>query len=264
MISIIIPALNEAHWLPSLLRDIGDQTFSNHEVIVADAHSTDATRKIAESRGCTVVDGGLPGVGRNAGARVARGDYLVFLDADVRIGKDFIEKAFAEFRARRLGLAICTFLPDSRESVAVFLYRTYNVVVRSGEHLWPNVAGGAFLITTRRLFERLGGYDETMMVTEDNDLISRARKISRVGVLHSVQCTASIRRIVKEGPVRYLSMVLFTKAYQLFCGKVRSCKLLWFEYGWGDGSGHPADQAAERSDTLGDHGRSARWKTPVR
>jgi len=67
-VSIIIPALNEEKTLPVLLDSIKAQDFSDYEVIVADANSKDRTREIAAEYGCRVVDGGLPAVGRNAGA----------------------------------------------------------------------------------------------------------------------------------------------------------------------------------------------------
>ena len=54
-ISIIIPAYNEEEYLPKLLESIEKQDFKDYEVIIADANSSDNTREIAESYGCTVV-----------------------------------------------------------------------------------------------------------------------------------------------------------------------------------------------------------------
>src|SRR5437870_493328 len=82
-ISIIIPSLNEEQSLPLLLQSIKKQTIQPKEIIVADAFSTDKTRSIAKKFNCTVINGGLPGKGRNAGAKVATQDILLFLDADV-------------------------------------------------------------------------------------------------------------------------------------------------------------------------------------
>ena len=85
MISIVIPAYNEERYLPILLDCIKKQTYKNHEIIVADANSTDSTRQIAKKYGCKVVKGGMPGIGRNNGAKAAKGEMLLFLDADSRI-----------------------------------------------------------------------------------------------------------------------------------------------------------------------------------
>ena len=84
-ISIIIPTYNEEEYLPKLLESIKSQDFTDYEVIVADAQSDDNTREIAKEYGCIVVEGGLPGPGRNRGAEVAQGEILLFLDSDLEL-----------------------------------------------------------------------------------------------------------------------------------------------------------------------------------
>ena len=83
MLSIVIPTFNEEKFLPHLLKSLKEQTFKDFEIIVADNNSTDATRSVAINVGAKVVKGGLPARGRNNGAKVARGEWLLFLDADV-------------------------------------------------------------------------------------------------------------------------------------------------------------------------------------
>ena len=95
-VSIIIPALNEEKNIALLLESIKARKFDGYEVILADAHSTDRTREVAEEYGCRVVDGGRPAVGRNAGAAVADGEYLFFLDADVIVPPGFISNVYNE------------------------------------------------------------------------------------------------------------------------------------------------------------------------
>ena len=90
-LSIVIPTKNEENYLPRLLESIRSQVFSDYEVIVADAASTDRTREVAVKFGAKVVEGGLPGPGRNRGAEAAQGDRLLFLDADVVLpSEDFL------------------------------------------------------------------------------------------------------------------------------------------------------------------------------
>lgn len=76
--SIVIPTYNEEEYLPKLLESIKMQSYDDYEIIVADANSNDRTREIAEEYGCIVVDGGLPAVGRNNGAKVAKGEIILF------------------------------------------------------------------------------------------------------------------------------------------------------------------------------------------
>ena len=80
MLSIIIITKNEEKCLPRLLESIKRQNFRDYEIIVSDAQSTDRTREIALAYGCKIVEGGLPSVGRNNGARVAKGEILLFLE----------------------------------------------------------------------------------------------------------------------------------------------------------------------------------------
>ena len=116
MISIIIPTLNEESYLPLLLRSIQLQTYKgDYEIIVGDAKSTDKSRTIAQKFGCLVVDGGNPAQGRNAGAKVAKGDILVFLDADVQLPRNFLDNAISEFESRYLEVACSTAKPLSND-----------------------------------------------------------------------------------------------------------------------------------------------------
>src|SRR3989344_4462300 len=105
MISIIIPTFNEEKYLPKLLNCIKNQTYKDYEIIIADANSKDKTKAIAKKYGCKTVRGGLPAVGRNNGAKAAKGDILLFLDADSLIEKDFLKNCLGDIQKRNLDVA---------------------------------------------------------------------------------------------------------------------------------------------------------------
>ena len=115
ILSIIIPTYNEEACLPVLLESIKKQSFDDYEIIVADANSTDKTREIAESYECIVTEGGLPAVGRNNGAKIAKGEYLLFLDSDLKLTDDYLRNVIYEFRMERAGIAITQMLPMSNK-----------------------------------------------------------------------------------------------------------------------------------------------------
>jgi len=113
MISIVIPTFNEEKYLPNLLHCLDRQTFQDFAFVVADADSQDATREIATHHGCRVMRGETIALGRNAGARQARGEYLLFLDADVTVKPSFLAELLDKAYKKRLEVASGFITPDS-------------------------------------------------------------------------------------------------------------------------------------------------------
>ncbi|HSP46733.1 MAG TPA: glycosyltransferase family 2 protein, partial [Clostridiaceae bacterium] len=98
-VSVIIPARNEENSLPLLLDDLSRQTYPAHEILCIDDDSTDRTGEVALSHGAKVVSLREKPEGWNGkswacqkGADSADGDLLLFLDADVRLGEDSVER----------------------------------------------------------------------------------------------------------------------------------------------------------------------------
>lgn len=219
MISIIIPTLNEEKLLPRLLEDIKKQTYTDYEIIVADANSTDRTREIAEQFGSRVTDGGLPGVGRNNGAKIARGEYFIFFDSDITIKEDFLENAFNEFQEKYLDVATCSYFPDSDEYKNWF--DVYNSYARVVQFIRPS-CGGAFIFTTRRMFERIEGFDESLKLAEDHNFVKRASKYGKFRILESVSLILSVRRFDKEGIIKFVSRALQSEIHRSFFGEIKN------------------------------------------
>jgi glycosyltransferase involved in cell wall biosynthesis len=228
-VSVIIPALNEEAALPRLLDSIRAQDFDSYEVIVADAHSTDQTRDIAAQYGCRVVDGGLPAAGRNAGANVAQGDFLFFLDADVVLPHGFIRNVYDEMQDRYFDLATCEIKPLSDYRLDRILHRMMNLAVVLNLRMDPK-AFGFCIFVTRRLFRRIGGFDETIYVAEDNDFVKRASNFCNLRYLSSAYIRASIRRFEKEGRFAYMKKGIKLNLYRTFIGEIRSDKVVKYEF----------------------------------
>ncbi|WP_116592036.1 MJ1255/VC2487 family glycosyltransferase [Methanobrevibacter thaueri] len=201
IISIIIPTYNEEDYLPNLLDSIKRQNFDGYEVIVADANSTDRTREIAESYGCIVVDGGLPAVGRNNGARVAKGEYLLFLDSDLELTDDYLRNVLYEFRMEHLGIAITKMKPMSDKIEDKIFHDFANYFMIGVEKIKPHGAGCYGIITKKSLHDECGGFDESLTFGEDTDYIERLAEKERFRVLRNARIGVSTRRLEEEGIV---------------------------------------------------------------
>src|SRR6266513_3525362 len=96
MISFIVPAYNEEAELPATLRAIRSAAAGyEHEIVLVNDGSTDATAAIGEQFGARVIsiERRQIAAARNAGAKASRGDVFIFVDADTRIGPEHVRGA---------------------------------------------------------------------------------------------------------------------------------------------------------------------------
>ncbi len=228
-ISIVIPALNEEKFLPVLLESIRNQSFTDFEIIVADAGSKDKTIEVAKNYGAQIVPGGMPGVGRNKGAAVAKGEFLFFFDSDVCLPPDFLEKAYGEIQERFLDLATCEFTPQSDLQLDKVMFRIANLHVKLNQNFNPRAAGFCIFIT-KRLFDRIGGFDESIKLAEDHDLVERASKHRPLRFLNSTTLSVSIRRLEKEGRFALVEKYLQVELHLLTKGSVKE-DIVDYEFG---------------------------------
>ncbi len=197
-LSVIIPALNESVYLPGLLDALNKQTCPPDEVIVADAGSRDGTVELARQRGARIVQGGMPAVGRNAGAKAAAGDLFQFFDADVMPGTDYVARATDEFTSAGYAVATCLLGAQSAEPGDRVLIDATNLMLQLARPISPRAPG--FCILARRdVHEAIGGFDESLKMSEDHDYVRRAAQYGEFGILTSVRIPVSMRRLDREG-----------------------------------------------------------------
>ena len=219
-LSIIIPTYNEEDYLPDLLKSIDRQDFDDLEVIIADAHSTDKTVEIAKSHGCKVVDGGLPALGRNNGARVAKGEMLLFLDSDCVLTNNYITSAIEEFELHNLGIAITQIIPLEKGFINQITHEIANYMTKMISNFKPHGAGCYGILTYKSLHDEVDGFDEEIDFGEDTDYIERVAKISRFRVLDNPRLLISTRRLNEEGLKNITLKYAKSTAYQLAGRKV--------------------------------------------
>lgn len=230
LVSVIIPALNESAFLPGLLDALRAQTRPPDEIIVADAGSTDNTPNLARERGATVVPGGMPGPGRNAGARAASGDILIFLDSDVLPGADFLANALNEFMREGYVVATCPIEALSDDLTDKVIMEASNLYLQIIQSVSPR-APGCCILARREVHTAIGGFDETLKMAEDHDYVRRAAQHGVFGMLTSARIPVSMRRLDKEGIPRLALKYLWCELHALAQKPIRSMP---FEYEFGD------------------------------
>ncbi|MDP4038841.1 MAG: glycosyltransferase [bacterium] len=220
-LSIIIPALNEQHYIGKLLECLTDQDFRNFEVIVSDSNSDDNTIAVAErflkKLNLKIVQSAKRGVSlaRNRGALEARSKWLLFLDADTQIPGNFLTNILAETEKKNHTIASVKFRANSPKLIDKFGSKISFLAMKALEKSnHPNVSGFCILIR-RELHQKIGGFNTKLNLGEDVDYAARAiRTGAKFGFLHSTYLLISVRRYESEGRIKTFLKTLYFESYR--------------------------------------------------
>jgi glycosyltransferase involved in cell wall biosynthesis len=211
MVSFVIPAHNEERLIGrtlTALREAAATLTEPHEVIVADDDSTDRTAEVARAHGARVVRVSLRQIGavRNAGAREARGHYLVFVDADTVVNAAVVAGAVRAMQhgASGGGSAVrfdgpAPLIARAAVRAVVWAFRTFRL------------AAGCFVFCTREAFDAIGGFDEELFISEEVGLSRALGRHGRFVVLHEPVETSGrkVRAYSIWQIVRVVTAILF-------------------------------------------------------
>lgn len=196
MISVIIPAHNEERYLRKTLEALQAQNYGWFEIIVVANGCTDRTREVARGR-CQrliVLSQKSLGVARNLGARMARGELLVFLDADTTLDPMALRVIAQSFSASDAAGTVHG-RPDDERLAYRLIYGLKNFVHRSFIH--PGSSG--VILCWKEHFMRVGGFDEGLAVRENSELVKRLKRFGRYKYIGAVSATTSMRRYDRCG-----------------------------------------------------------------
>jgi glycosyltransferase involved in cell wall biosynthesis len=201
-VSIVIPAFNEERLLPATLsaveraRSVLTARGWASEVIVCDNNSTDRTAETARAAGATVVFEPVNQISRarNAGAAAARGEWLVFVDADSEPSPGLfgdMAEAIAGGRVLAGGATLYTERLSFWYSAFASLWCLWS---RLSRHM-----AGSFIFVETRAFRAIGGFSATLFAAEELELSSKLKAMARaerrtVVILHRHPLLTSARK----------------------------------------------------------------------
>ena len=177
-LSIIITAKNEEELIETCLKSliISLSTWGGlYEIFLVDNGSTDSTVDIAISQGCKVLE--APGARisrlRNLGAEKAKGDILVFLDADCLVAPEWATLCLQKFDDQQIAVVGTRAIPDLNK--ATWVEKSWHSLFTgaSSRKSYASWVGTSNLFIRRDVFIAVGGFDETLITAEDVNLCYR-------------------------------------------------------------------------------------------
>jgi glycosyltransferase involved in cell wall biosynthesis len=213
ILTIVIPCKNEEENIKQLFLELKQQNIGNTLIILADAKSTDKTRVLANTYAfeldlnLKIIDGGLPAVGRNAGAKLVKTPYILFLDADITFtDRQSIKTAFDSIHNRPIDMVGTTPWYKGEFDVRAWLLFRINLLITWYLSKTQPFAIGGFTLVKKDVFKKLGGYDEKATQSEDW-LLSRQVKSSRFLLIPDL-ITQNNRRFKRYGYGKMIKLLL--------------------------------------------------------
>ena len=148
MISLIVPVYNVEKYLRNCLESILNQSYSDFELILVDDGSTDQSGKICDEvqktdsriRVLHKENGGLSSA-RNAGTKLARGEYLAYIDSDDRIHPDYLKILLQNMEKTGADVSVCRYVDFENQNPFGKLTEPEKLSVLSGKEAVEQIVG---------------------------------------------------------------------------------------------------------------------------
>lgn len=226
MISIVIPTLNEEEYIENVLLDLKVQLEDGDEIIVVDAKSTDRTKEIAKKNGAKILDQPRNGNGiaRTEGAKISKNEYVIFIDADSKIQKNYLGIIKKHLQERPLvvgGLDLYT----SDSNFWKLIYNSYSKIIFLIAKINHKITKECYVPSNNCAFHKdtflsVGGYRS--VVCEDADLMRRFPKTKNIIYNDKMIIELSDRRFKKNGFFRTVAFWTWSNIKLIIGGTVDS------------------------------------------
>jgi glycosyltransferase involved in cell wall biosynthesis len=203
--SIIVPALNEAKYIPKLLEDLSNQTFQDFEVIVVDGQSNDKTiEKVLEFKkklpSLTILTSPKRHVcvQRNLGAKSANANTLIFSDADNRLPPYFLHGILYRLKSADADLLSTWFRPDVSNPTNDTIALGMNLALELQKNLSTPMFLESMIVVKKSAFIKIGGFNENIDFAEGRQFMTIAQK-------------KGLSSVIVRDPIYYFSFRRFRK-----------------------------------------------------
>jgi len=203
-VTVIVPTLNESKTIGPVLASVRS-VLPTAQLLVVDGGSKDSTAKIAKKYATVLHNPGRTiASARNEGVHRAKGDLLIFLDADTLLTKQFVSRAFSELSDPRTVVAGGLVMPRDVGPFTTLVFYFFNFLIFASFAIGKPVLAGTCVAYKKKAFDAVGGFDEEMAASEDFDLCERVSRLGRAAFLSDVVVYTSNRRIKGLGLVGLL------------------------------------------------------------
>ena len=215
--SVIIPCNNEENFIENLLEDLNGQTINKkiYEIIVVDNASNDKTaQKIWDfiynksTMKIKIIHELKLGVSiaRNSGSKIASGEILVFLDADNRVSKKFLQIIESKITKKTIGGSFKT-IPYDGNYLFSFIFIILEIIKRYGFRSF----GKSFI--SKEIFYKIGKFNENIVLGENVEIFLKLKKYCKknkkkiIHITEAIYCSS--RRFQKVNPYIILKSWFF-------------------------------------------------------
>jgi glycosyltransferase involved in cell wall biosynthesis len=202
--SVVVPAYNEEKNIQKTLQAIRNQTFTDFELIVKDGGSDDQTIKIAGKFADKVIS--VPDCSaaeaRNQGGQYARGEILVFMDADTFLPPKMLARFSQIMKNPRIVGVSCRKVPQSEHLLDRLLYEFVNLSTFVSCKMGLGGAHGNCMLIRSNVFKQIGGFNPNIIVAEEQELVRRASEFGRYVFLMDSFIFENPRRLRKWGRLK--------------------------------------------------------------
>lgn len=202
LVSVIIPTKNEERYIKNTLISLKRQTYKKIEIIVVDS-SDDNTASVCKPFVDKIIkkEANIPQA-KNLGAKHARGEFLVFLDADTILLPSWINKSLRYLINGEYDVVIGNVSTREKDFRAYLIGGIYRSFLELTGLISNFSMGGIPFMITKKFFEESGGFREDFVSCEDIEFLKRLKKHRKIKVDKKILSLISMRRFEKNGYIR--------------------------------------------------------------